>query len=535
MRTQRTIRSYFIPIVVLCSVFGGVIGAVGPVSGDTDRLQAGEINERVHTSDSGIVSHTASIDGVAIDTVTTQTAPRSSFGEVETGGEISGRATESQTIATGDVLVLEVASVGLSNALASDSESDTDSNARLLELVQAGALDVRITNGASNTTVDLSATNEEGGLRVLPGTDGSNVYILLDTERAVFERDRMGVETGALDVVIDSPESKESVSERVTVTPRTASFQTEGSGTINLPADTNRTITGNTTVAPGTELTVHIRSKEEAVFNITRSTRVKEDGTFDLRVDFGNMTKGTPFELSISNEGFAADTVTDGVLTAASTASVRLTPQYLETGSQQRVVVDSANLSEGGFLVAYDRSFLTRDQSEDHESYRGVSEYLQPGSHTNVNITLDSTYEGEGTVVVIPHLDTNDNGEFDRHNASIDEPYRGADGGAIIAVQNVSTDSDAGDTLSTADYTGSSDVSADSGTSTNNIDGGHADSAANGTDERGNEKDAESTDVGGQTDARLSEADGPGFGPLSGVVAVGIITVLVVVARSRQH
>lgn len=538
----RAIRTHFIPVVVLCSVFGGVIGGsivVGAVSGgasttptQTDRLHAAETaDDRVRGDDSRMVSET--IDQMAVEAVTIRTAPGSRFDDVDPGGSVSDLTTEKETIAAGDVLVVEVASAELSNALASDSE-ETDPNARLLELVRSGELEIRIADSDSSATLDLSATNETGGLRVIPETDGSGASILIDTEQAVFEDETTGVTPGGLDVVIGD-RADEPVSKHVTVTPRNASFETDENGRINLTVDANRTITGSTTVAPGTNLTVNIRSKEPTAFNITRTARVREDGTFSLRVDFGNVTKGTRFEVTIPDEGFAS-AATDGILTATSTASVRLTPQRVGTDGPQTVVVESINLSEGGFVTVYDQSFLTSDRSEAPESYRGSSEYLRAGSHTNVTVTLDNAYEGEGTLVVVPHLDTNDNEAFDSHNASVDEPYRGADGGAIIAIANVSTGAEDGDNSSADDqHMGPPDARTESGeTSANSLEGGHADGSDDGPSDSGNETDATSTGERGPTEAQLSEADGPGFGSLAGLTAIVITALLVVVARSRR-
>ncbi len=543
----RAIRTHFIPVVVLCSVFGGVIGGsvvVGAVSGgtsttptQTDRLHAVEAaDDRVRGDDSGMVSET--IDQMAVEAVTIRTAPGSRFDDVDPRGGVSDLTTEKETIAAGDVLVIEVASTELSNALASDTEATdpgTDPNARLLELVRSGELEVRIADSDSNAMLDLSATNEAGGLRVVPETDGSGASILIDTEQAVFEGETTGVTPGEFDVVIGG-RADEPVSKSVTVAPRNASFETDENSRITLTADANRTITGDTTVAPGTNLTVHIRSKEPAAFNITRTARVREDGTFGLRVDFGNVTKGTRFEVTIPDEGFAAAAATDGVLTATSTASVRLTPQRVGTDGTQTVVVESVNLSEGGFVTVYDRSFLTSDRSEAHKSYRGSSEYLPAGSHTNVNVTLDNAYEREGTLVVVPHLDTNDNGEFDGHNASVDEPYRGADGGAIIAIANVSTRTgDSSNPSTDNQHAGPPDASTESGeTNANSLDSDHADGSDDGPGDSGNETDTTSTGGGGPTEAQLSEADGPGFGPLTGLTAVAIIALLVVALARRQ-
>ncbi|RRJ31990.1 DUF7282 domain-containing protein [Halocatena pleomorpha] len=553
MGLQRAIRGYFIPVVVLCSVCSGVMGGamiVGAVTGtgsQADRLDMiGETDPirddgppeqslRSYSAppnrSNGLVSDplpsSTPHDDMTIEAVTTRTAPGSKFDDVQTTDDVSELAPETETVAAEDVLVIQMTSRELSNAVA--GSSNTTSNARLLELVQSGVLDVRIENGASNTTLDLPATNETGGLRVIPETDGSAVYVLIDTERAVFSDRTTGVTPGNLTVTIASHGTEEPVSSHVTVTPREASFETND-GKLRLTADSNRTITGDTTVAPNTNLTVHVRANEEATFNITRTTRVNDDGSFSLRVDFGNVTKGTRFVVLIPNAGFTEDVKTEGVLTATSTASVRLTAQHLKTDESQTVTVRSANLSEGGFLAVYNRSFLTQNRSEARKSYQGVSEYHQPGSHSDINITLDGDYRGEGTVIVVPHLDTNDNGQFDGHNASLDEPYRGADGGAIIAMANASSGTVGGNHSSTSQHAPPAFTERDP-----------SDAAENGNDPsqtttpvatgQESERGTQGTGSNGSPNAQLTEVDGPGFGPLAGLIAVGITTLIAM--RSR--
>ncbi len=485
--------------------------------------------EQPHGSMDGSISPSESSDDITIEAVTTRTAPGAKFDDVRTVADVSELATETETIAAEDVLVIEVAATGLSNALVEESGN---SNARFLELVRSGVLEVRIENEASNTTLDLAATNETGGLRVIPETDGSDVYALIDTERAVFTNSTTGVTTGDLVVTVDSQDTDEAVSTPITVTPRKASLETNGEDVLKLTADSNRTITGDTTVAPQTNLTVHLRSNEEATFNITHTTRVKEDGSFSLRVDFGNVTKGTQFVVLIPGEGFSEEAKTEGVLTAASSASVSLTGQQFENDSSKTITVKDANLSEGGFLAVYNQSFLTQNRSEARESYMGVSEYRQPGSHSNVSITLDGDYRGDGTVIVVPHLDTNDNGEFDSHNTSIDGPYRGADGGAIIAVVNAST----GSTTHWSTDQPAPPPHSGSGPS-EPADNGDADPSETaidaGSDGRVTEQGTETTDSDGASNARLSDVDGPGFGPLAGLIALSITALIA--AMGRRH
>jgi|GEM_PF-96104 len=83
-------------------------------------------------------------------------------------------------------------------------------------------------------------------------------------------------------------------------------------------------------------------------------------------------------------------------------ATVTFTEQ---TMSGDSVVVDSVSLSDGGFVVVH-------QQTSDGEVI-GHSRYLEPGTHQNVRVRLDSTYAEEMTLFAVTYLDSNGNGEFD--------------------------------------------------------------------------------------------------------------------------
>ncbi|XVH30292.1 DUF7282 domain-containing protein [Haloferacaceae archaeon DSL9] len=84
------------------------------------------------------------------------------------------------------------------------------------------------------------------------------------------------------------------------------------------------------------------------------------------------------------------------------------------------VVVDAVALPEGGFVVIHDSSLL---DGAAVESIIGVSDYLEPGEHENVEIALyegvegadfdQSELEDDDTLIAMPHLDTNENETFD--------------------------------------------------------------------------------------------------------------------------
>ncbi|MFC5133718.1 MULTISPECIES: DUF7282 domain-containing protein [Haloferacaceae] len=108
------------------------------------------------------------------------------------------------------------------------------------------------------------------------------------------------------------------------------------------------------------------------------------------------------------------------------------------------VTVESVNVSEGGFVAIHDDSLL---DGAVLESVIGVSEYLEPGLHENVTVTLydvpgatfDRTALSEDeTLIAMPHLDTNGNETYDfvATNGTDDGAYV-ANGSAVVDAANV--------------------------------------------------------------------------------------------------
>ncbi|GGM50205.1 hypothetical protein [Haloarcula argentinensis] len=90
-------------------------------------------------------------------------------------------------------------------------------------------------------------------------------------------------------------------------------------------------------------------------------------------------------------------------------------PSQDSTGTQ--VIVNSAVVSEGGYIALHKGSAAG--------PVVGHSGYLEAGSHREIMIPVDQPLSrGEHTIVAMPHLDTDDNMEYNFPSA--DEPYTSA-------------------------------------------------------------------------------------------------------------
>ncbi|MDS0299825.1 PGF-CTERM sorting domain-containing protein [Halogeometricum sp. S1BR25-6] len=99
------------------------------------------------------------------------------------------------------------------------------------------------------------------------------------------------------------------------------------------------------------------------------------------------------------------------------------------------VVVESVELSEGGFVTIHDASVT---EGNVLGSVVGTSAYLEAGTHENVTVHLDEPPTESGAFVAMPHLDTDGDRVYDfvADNGETDGPYT-ADGSAVVSQANV--------------------------------------------------------------------------------------------------
>ncbi|WP_227353240.1 DUF7282 domain-containing protein [Haladaptatus salinisoli] len=81
-----------------------------------------------------------------------------------------------------------------------------------------------------------------------------------------------------------------------------------------------------------------------------------------------------------------------------------------QTSDGETVTIDSVTMSEGGFVTLHNRSLLDGNVVG---SVVGSSEYLEPGTHENVTVTLDEPLTESQPLIAMPHLDTNGNQQYD--------------------------------------------------------------------------------------------------------------------------
>ncbi|WP_343124879.1 hypothetical protein [Natrinema sp. CBA1119] len=121
-----------------------------------------------------------------------------------------------------------------------------------------------------------------------------------------------------------------------------------------------------------------------------------------------------------------------------------------QTTDGETVVVENVTIASPGFVTIHDSSLLV---GEVFESVIGTSEYLEAGTHEQVEVTLDEPLEEDETLIAMPHRDTNDNQTYDfvESEGQFDGPFLTADDepvtdDAVVTVEDATDEEPVEDT-----------------------------------------------------------------------------------------
>ncbi|MEF8840046.1 MAG: BGTF surface domain-containing protein [Haloarculaceae archaeon] len=386
------------------------------------------------------------------------TSPRGSIGDLEDGAAIAeyaaaGNLTRDSTIANNDVVVLQLRASGLEGAINDTIASTSASNGAEAfdELESQGVLNFTFYQSLNSKAPNADQVAFElsdipaGDRGVVVDRQNNTVYMAVNSDEIVaqsadLEIDDVVVANMTLndrdaanlapnpqpDKVLVPRNDRQTATAQFRVVDDELEFDTNEDDLVLVRAAPGQQITGTSTVAPGTEITVSASATGASAFLIDNDTEIQPDGTFAATLDFDNITAGQNFTLDVTQD-FDNDPEVDGRVQAAATASVTFNDQ---STSGEEVRVASASLSEGGFVTIHDSTLQDGDV---FGSVRGTSDYLEPGSSSGITVTLDDPITESGTLIAMPHQDTNDNEAYDfvSSDGAQDGPYT-ANGSAVV-------------------------------------------------------------------------------------------------------
>lgn len=128
----------------------------------------------------------------------------------------------------------------------------------------------------------------------------------------------------------------------------------------------------------------------------------------------------------------------DATVEVVPPASVTFSDQ---TTAGETVTVDSAFLRSGGFVVIHNESLTS--EGDAIGSVIGVSEYLAPGEHSDIEITLDEPISENQTLIAMPHFDSDGDEVYDfvTSGGTADGPYT-IGGSAVIDPAQITVEDD---------------------------------------------------------------------------------------------
>jgi hypothetical protein len=444
--------------------------------------------------------------------IATLVAPGSAYGELRNASAIAaatddGRVTplgDESRMATTDIAVhrieLNGSATGLLDRLAGQDQGSATENFRAL--VQGEDVQFHYVGPtACPPELALNATIERGALRVAPDRKNGALYVLLDVDRAAYYsrgsdtqiEDGNKWDWGRHAITFRMLESSGLVAENVSVhtdydaEDAQATFEAKTEGLVRVSAESNQTVRGHTTVAPGSEIRVQLRPVEASTGRLNASATVNRSQEFAAQFDFSGVD-GALYTVRVlgmeRNEDFRETTLV--VVGNATGAAV-----YAGTPESEGLVLDDLSVAttHGGFAVVRNAS----------GGVVGVSEYLEPGS-ASPRPDLRPPIRSNQTVTVTLYRDTNQNRTFD----ATDEPYR-ADGSVVSDTTNVTIEGEPPEVPTTETTTTLATVERRTATET-----------------------ATETETTVFTDTTTTTATGvPGFGLLAAAVAlVGTVLVL---------
>ena len=364
--------------------------------------------------------------------------------DIDIYDRIGANLTQANDIADGDIVVHQIVASGVEGPLAYEEDVNGSSDVTQAFLRSTGGdagendafnFTVNRTNVGANADED-SMVLTSNNVTVVDDPDNNTYFVAVELDNVnqyesgtvVREDDEDDQITANFTVSKDTglSDDNEGVEDDYTITDRDASLNT-ANGLVTVQAAADQPVSGTTTIAPGSEIEVRLDSESDAnPFIIRPEATVTPNGTFTAMADMSDYSAGTNFTAQVLDvDGDELGDEEDGRITSAPTATVSISDQESD-GSE--VVVDSAQLSQGGFIAIH-----VGNASGD---VIGHSEYLEAGSHEDITVTLDTPQDGDFTAVAMPHLDTNDNQAYDFSGGSTDGPYT-SNGSAVVESANV--------------------------------------------------------------------------------------------------
>lgn len=258
---------------------------VGPVPGPLDAATYNmELSVDGELTDVGaIVLNERATEDMAVWTAPGEASPNNTTALLDA-------VTQRDRVAQGDWAVLQVEASGLYGYV--DNVSDLEDP----------------DHGLNFTVTELPGRNRPEQLvdvdpaRLLTDSTNDSLFVLVDTSDLNVTTDYEATFTiNDSNPYVEEGES-ESASATFTVVERNVSFENlTAEGELELPAESDVTVSGDTSVAPGTVFEVQLRTFGAGAFLQSDQATVTDEGTWSVTFNLSEASDGTEFDLRIDD------------------------------------------------------------------------------------------------------------------------------------------------------------------------------------------------------------------------------------------
>jgi surface glycoprotein (TIGR04207 family)/PGF-CTERM protein len=265
--------------------------------------------------------------------------------------------SQDDTIAKGDYVVHEVGVSGIYGLL--ENESGDNATAKFANAFSSSKLGLMVNQTKASTgpnespkTVDISASINNDALTVVTMPTEETVYIVAQPDKFVFSDGSTGADAG--DVYTATFSVKPSSDLLTTAESAAGQFEvvevthelTYDGDQITVNSAANQTISGETSLAPGTTFSVRVQSDQtsgEPFILNDQEVVVQADGTFTAELDFSEAAVNSTFTASLRHGGTQVDSAPGKVVEMATTTT---TTEETTTTTTQTTTTEETTTEE---------------------------------------------------------------------------------------------------------------------------------------------------------------------------------------------
>ncbi|REA02394.1 PGF-CTERM sorting domain-containing protein [Haloferax sp. Atlit-6N] len=301
--------------------------------------------------------------------VQTWVAPRGSAGEYDDIDELLDDVSQSNTIAEGDRLVIQVEASGLSGVIDEDdlstlvtysggeAEFSSEDIRLLIEQADpaANADADQVVLSSSNAQIYQDEQEYPDMFFVVVDTRSSSIADSLEDDDDYNVEFQVGDED---ENVANFPylddDEEEVVSTTFTNEEEEADLSLNEDDQYEVAVSSNATVESTTNLAPGTEVNVRLRNSEGSAFLLTRTVDVTDDQTIVANFDTSEFEIGTEFDVTIrrgsgelvSEDGIFVEEVEETTTTSEPTETTTSEPTETTTSEPTETTTTATTTAE---------------------------------------------------------------------------------------------------------------------------------------------------------------------------------------------